>query len=73
MRVGNLIIVIGVLLVAVGIGVRRGWFGWFGHLPGDIRAEGEGGSFYFPITSSIVVSILLTLVINIAGRVIRQP
>lgn len=43
-----------------------------GRLPGDIRIEGENGSFYFPITSSILVSILLTLILNIISRLLRK-
>jgi len=39
-----------------------------GRLPGDIRIEGKNGSFYFPITSSILVSVVLTIVINLISR-----
>jgi len=39
-----------------------------GRLPGDIRIEGENGSFYFPITSSILVSVILTIIFNIISR-----
>ena len=39
-----------------------------GRLPGDIRIEGENGSFYFPITSSILVSVVLTIVLNLIRR-----
>jgi hypothetical protein len=39
-----------------------------GRLPGDIRIEGENGSFYFPITTSILVSVVLTIVINLIAR-----
>lgn len=43
-----------------------------GRLPGDIRIEGENGGFYFPITSSILVSLILTLVVNLALRLFRK-
>jgi hypothetical protein len=43
-----------------------------GRLPGDIRIEGENGSFYFPITSSILVSVVLTIVVNLIGRLWRK-
>ena len=43
-----------------------------GRLPGDIRIEGENGSFYFPITSSILVSIILTILINIISRFMNK-
>ena len=43
-----------------------------GRLPGDIRIEGENGSFYFPITTSILVSVVLTLVLNVIVRLMRK-
>ncbi len=43
-----------------------------GRLPGDIRIEGEHGSFYFPVTTSILVSVLLTLILNIISRLLRK-
>ncbi len=39
-----------------------------GQLPGDIRIERKGFTFYFPVTSSIVVSLLITLVLWIFRR-----
>lgn len=39
-----------------------------GRLPGDIRIEGENGSFYFPVTSSILVSVALTIVVHLIVR-----
>lgn len=39
-----------------------------GHLPGDIRIEGENGSFYFPIVTCIILSVLLSVVLNLIGR-----
>ena len=60
----------GVILLLVGGGIYlASRFGIpLGRLPGDIRIEGENGSFYFPVTSSIVVSILLTVILNILSR-----
>lgn len=72
MKAGNLIIGLGVILVLVGVLVRLGWFSWFGHLPGDIRAEGDRGGFYFPITSSIVISLVATIVINLVLRIFNS-
>lgn len=68
MRAGNVLIAIGIGVVVVGLMVRLGWFSWFGNLPGDIRTEGERGSFFFPITSSIVISVAATVILNIAAR-----
>ncbi|HUO45717.1 MAG TPA: DUF2905 domain-containing protein [Acidimicrobiia bacterium] len=72
MRAGTLIIWLGIGLVLIGILVRLGLFSWFGNLPGDIRAEGERGGFYFPITSSIVVSVVATILINLALRLFNN-
>jgi len=43
-----------------------------GRLPGDIRIEGENGGFYFPVTSSILVSVILTVVVNLIVRLWRR-
>lgn len=43
-----------------------------GRLPGDIRIEGENGTFYFPITSSILISLILTVVLNITSRFLQK-
>lgn len=43
-----------------------------GRLPGDIRIEGENGSFYFPVTTSILVSVILTIVLNVIVRLFRK-
>ena len=43
-----------------------------GRLPGDIRIEGENGGFYFPVTSSILVSVALTIVVNVIARLIKK-
>ena len=43
-----------------------------GHLPGDIRIERDGFSFYFPLASSIIVSIALTLLLNLVMRFLRR-
>ncbi|WP_239654113.1 DUF2905 domain-containing protein [Nitrosomonas sp.] len=41
---------------------------WFGKLPGDIRIESERGKVFIPITSMIIVSIVLTIIVNIFKR-----
>jgi hypothetical protein len=43
-----------------------------GRLPGDIRIEGENGSFYFPVTTSILVSIILTVLFNVISRFLQK-
>ncbi len=43
-------------------------FAWFGHLPGDIRVEREGLRVYIPIASSLLLSLILTLLLNLLRR-----
>lgn len=67
---GKIFIVLGIVFLTVGIAVLYfpNIFNWFGKLPGDIRMEGKSGSFYFPLVSGIVISIVLTVVINLFFR-----
>lgn len=70
--VGKALILTGVLLVAVGVffyfGGRIPTFG-LGRLPGDIRVEREHFHFYFPITTSILVSVILTVIMYLISRI----
>lgn len=65
---GLLIAGVGVVVVVVGLLVASGGLGWFGRLPGDIRWEGERTTVFIPITSMIVVSLVLTLVLSVISR-----
>lgn len=60
----------GIILFLVGGGVYlASKFGLpLGRLPGDIRIEGENGSFYFPVTTSILISVILTIILNLIAR-----
>lgn len=66
--VGLLIVVAGVVLVVVGLLAWSGALSWFGRLPGDIRVERPNARFYAPITSMLVVSVLLSLVAAVVRR-----
>lgn len=66
--IGLVIAGVGLLLVIVGLLVYSGALGWFGRLPGDIRIERDGARFYFPITSMIVTSIVLSLLVALFRR-----
>jgi hypothetical protein len=68
--VGKWLIVAGVALVLLGVLAQSGLLGWFGRLPGDIRIERPGFTFYFPLTTMIVVSAVLSLVIQIVRRLL---
>jgi hypothetical protein len=73
MRTGNALMAIGAAIVVVGAIIRfaPGLLSWFGNLPGDIRSEGESSRVFIPITSMIVMSIVLTIVVNLVGYVLR--
>ena len=43
-----------------------------GKLPGDIRIERDGFSFYFPVVTLIVISVILTVVLNLLIRLLRK-
>ena len=57
---GNLLIAAGIALIAVGLLARYGLMGWFGHLPGDIRIKSENAVFFFPVTTMILLSLVLS-------------
>jgi hypothetical protein len=70
MALGKLILLFGLALVLLGLVLvlAPGLLGWFGHLPGDIRIERENGTFIFPVTSMIIVSVVLTILVNLFFR-----
>jgi hypothetical protein len=59
---------IGAAVVAGGWLLASGWLGWFGRLPGDVRIVTETTRVYVPITSMLLVSLVLTLVVNVVRR-----
>ena len=68
---GKMILLMGLVLVGVGavLMLAGKWpssesgFGWLGRLPGDIFIKRENFSFYFPITTSLLLSVLVSLVL----------
>jgi Protein of unknown function (DUF2905) len=67
--VGRLLILFGIVTLVVGVGLLYlPRIPWLGRLPGDITVEREGFTFYFPLATSIVVSIVLTLLLNLFFR-----
>jgi hypothetical protein len=67
---GKWIIFAGLALVLIGAIVQFApWaVSWFGRLPGDIRIEGEKGSVFIPLTSMIIISVVLTIIVNLLKR-----
>jgi len=63
---------IGLFLIGGGMFLAAKFGIPLGRLPGDIRVEGQNGSFYFPVTSSILVSVILTILLNIVSRFLNK-
>ena len=68
--IARYLMLVGIALFLIGGGVYlAAKFGIpLGRLPGDIRIEGENGSFYFPVTSSILVSVILSILFNLISK-----
>ncbi|MBR9998527.1 MAG: DUF2905 domain-containing protein [Cyclobacteriaceae bacterium] len=67
---GKYIILIGIILVILGLIVHFAGnsLNWLGRLPGDIRIEKENHRVYIPVTSMILISIILTIIINLIRK-----
>ena len=67
--IGKTLIVLGLVIAVAGLLlVFVGRVPWLGRLPGDIHIQRGNWSFYFPLATSIVVSVLLTLLFWLFGR-----
>ena len=71
--IGLGVVVLGVLLLALdrvpGLG---GAFSWLGKLPGDLSFKRDNVSFYFPITTGLVLSLVLSLLFYVLGWLFRR-
>lgn len=66
--VGVLLVVAGLAVAGVGLLVWSGGLSWFGRLPGDLQFEGERTRVWLPIASMLVVSVVLSVVVNLVLR-----
>ena len=75
---GKIVTLSGLVIVFVGLllmtsdktGLWR-WFNWFGNLPFDFRVVKDNFRFYFPMGTSIVLSIVLSLILFLVNKFIR--
>lgn len=66
---GKTLILIGLLLVVIGLLLTfAGKVPWLGKMPGDIVVKRENFTFYFPLATSIIISIILSLLFWFLGR-----
>jgi hypothetical protein len=67
---GKYIILFGAIIIVVGVIIYffHDKLNWIGKLPGDIRIEKENFKFYFPITTMILLSVTITVLINLIKK-----
>ncbi len=66
---GKTLIYLGILLIVVGLLLSLGGkIPWLGHLPGDIYIQRERFTFYFPLMTCLVISVIITLVLYFLRR-----
>ncbi|HEY0100477.1 MAG TPA: DUF2905 domain-containing protein [Pyrinomonadaceae bacterium] len=65
---GLFVVVVGFVIVGLGLLMWAGALSWFGRLPGDLRFGGERTRVFIPITSMLIVSLLLSLIMWVVRR-----
>jgi H+/Cl- antiporter ClcA len=70
LNLGKILIIAGIILIIAGLVVYFAGdkLHWIGHLPGDIRVEKENMRFYFPITTMILLSVVLSVILWIVRK-----
>ena len=67
--IGKFLILLGLIIVAIGgLLLFSEKIPWIGRLPGDIMIQRRNFTFYFPLVTSIVLSVVLTLIFWLIGR-----
>lgn len=68
-HIGKVLMVTGAVIILIGAALTlSGRIPWLGKLPGDFLIERKNFTFYFPLATSIVISILLSLLFWLFGR-----
>lgn len=68
-EVGKLLVAFGLLIALVGVVLLvAGRIPWLGRLPGDIHVQRGNWTFYFPLATSLLLSVVLTLIFWLMGR-----
>ena len=66
---GKILLVVGIVIALAGLAFMVGGkIPWLGRLPGDITLKGKNYTFYFPLATSIVVSIILSIIFYLINR-----
>ncbi|MGH9361279.1 MAG: DUF2905 domain-containing protein [Thermoanaerobaculia bacterium] len=67
-QVGLTLMLLGAAIAVVGLLAWAGWLSWFGRLPGDFRIERPGVRVYLPLASMLLISVVLSLLVNLLRR-----
>jgi len=66
---GKILLVVGIVIALAGLAFMVGGkIPWLGRLPGDVTLKGKNYTFYFPLATSIVVSIILSIIFYLINR-----
>ena len=66
---GKILLVVGIVIALAGLAFMVGGkIPWLGRLPGDITLKGKNYTLYFPLATSIVVSIILSVIFYLINR-----
>ncbi len=70
MNTGTLLVIVGLGISLIGalLSIFPDALRWFGKLPGDIRIEGDGYFVFIPITSLLIISVILSLLLKLLAR-----
>jgi DUF2905 family protein len=66
--VAKLLITAGLAMIVLGVILWGLWYAGLGRLPGDIRIQRGNFVFYFPLMTSIILSIILTILVSLLRR-----
>lgn len=66
----GLVILAGIFLIVLGVLFYFGALGWVGKLPGDIRFVRGSTRVYFPLTSMVIISVVLSLFLSLVRRLL---
>ncbi|MCX5845527.1 MAG: DUF2905 domain-containing protein [Deltaproteobacteria bacterium] len=66
---GKILLIIGLVIAGIGgLFLLGGKIPWIGRLPGDFYYKGKNITFYFPLATSILISIIITIILIFIGR-----
>ena len=70
-QIGKVLIAAGIILIVAGLIIyfTGNKSGWFGNLPGDIRIVRENVRIYIPITTMVLISVVLSLIIYLVKKI----